>query len=50
MTPEEKIIFYIREGLIEKYGNSFIQLSEKAQNDLIAFEIQQAIKQFKNGK
>lgn len=45
MTPEEKIIFYIRESLLEKFGKGFLLLSEKAQNDLVAFKIQELIKQ-----
>ena len=45
MTPEEKIIFYIRESLIEKFGEGFLSLSVKAQNDMIAFKIQELLKQ-----
>jgi hypothetical protein len=35
MTPEEKIIYHIREGLIEKHGEEFLLLSEEDQTELI---------------
>lgn len=47
MTPEEKIIFYIRESLVEKLGVGFLSLSEKAQNDIVAFKIQELVKEYR---
>lgn len=35
MTAEEKLIQAIREALIEKHGEKFINLSEEDQNELI---------------
>ena len=35
MTPIEKIANAIRDGLIEKYGEEFLELSEKDQHTLI---------------
>lgn len=35
MTAEEKLIQAIREALIEKHGEEFINLSEEEQNELI---------------
>lgn len=35
MSPEEKLIQAIKNGLIEKHGADFLKLSEKAQFELI---------------
>lgn len=35
MSPEEKLINVIKDGLILKHGNGFLRLSEKKQHDLI---------------
>lgn len=35
MTAEEKLIQAIREALIEKHGEEFINLTEEEQNELI---------------
>lgn len=35
MTPEEKIIYYTREMLIEKHGEEFLELDEESQNELV---------------
>lgn len=50
MTPEEKIIQAIREGLIEKHGEEFLELSEKDQNIIITDELRICFKRFRNGK
>lgn len=45
MTPQEKIIYYTREALIEKHGEEFLELSIEEQNELIYSSI---IEQLKN--
>lgn len=50
MTPEEKIIFYIRESLIEQYGDAFLESSEEDQTIIICDELQKYFKHFRNGK
>lgn len=50
MTPEEKIIQAIREGLIEKYSEEFLELSKEEQNNVIADELQKCFERFKNGE
>ena len=45
MTPQEKIIYYTREALIEKHGEEFLELSLEDQNELIYSSI---IEQLKN--
>ena len=49
MTPEEKIINLIREALIEKHGEEFLELSEKEQTLIICDELQKHFERFKNG-
>lgn len=44
MTPQEKIIYYTREMLIEKYGEGFLELSREDQNELILSSILAQIK------
>ena len=39
MTPQEKIIHYTREMLIEKYGEGFLELALEDQNELILSSI-----------
>ena len=39
MTPQEKIIYYTRLALIEKYGEGFLELSREDQNELILSSI-----------
>ena len=50
MTAEEKIIKLIREELIEKHGEEFLELTEREQNLLICDEIQKYFKRFRNGE
>lgn len=49
MTPEEKIINLIREDLIERYEEEFLELSEKDQILIICDELQKHFDRFKNG-
>ena len=49
MTPEEKIINLIREALIEKHGEEFLELSEKEQTLIICDELQKQFERFRNG-
>lgn len=49
MTPEEKIIYHIRQGLIEKHGIGFIALSERDQNLIICDTLQKLFEQHKKG-
>jgi hypothetical protein len=44
MTPEEKILYYIREDLIEIHGIAFLQLSERDQNLIICDVLQELFK------
>ena len=44
MTPHEKIIYYTREMLIEKYGEGFLELALEDQNELILSSILAQIK------
>ena len=44
MTPQEKIIYYTREMLIEKYGEGFLELALEDQNELILSSILAQIK------
>lgn len=44
MTPEEKIIYYTREALIEKHGEEFLELSLEDQNKLILSSILDQLK------
>lgn len=39
MTPQEKIVYYTRLALIEKYGEGFLELSLENQNELILSSI-----------
>lgn len=48
MKPEEKIINLIRESLIERYGEEFIELTEREQTLLICDEINKYFDRFKN--
>ena len=50
MTAEEKIINLIRESLIEKYGDEFLELTEKEQTFIIADELEKYFERFKNGE
>lgn len=50
MTPEEKLIQNIRECLIEKYGDEFLLLSEKYQNELIYTSVRAYIDKLKAEK
>lgn len=34
MTPQEKLLKVIKDGLISKHGNDFLKLSEKDQQNL----------------
>lgn len=49
MTPEEKIINLIREDLIERYKEEFLELSEREQTLLICDELQKHFERFRNG-
>lgn len=44
MTPQEKIVFYTRLALIEKYGEGFLELSREDQDELILPSILSQIK------
>lgn len=44
MTPQEKIVFYTRLALIEKYGEGFLELSREDQDELILSSILSQIK------
>ena len=48
MTPEEKIIELIREDLIVKHGEEFLELTEREQTLLICDELQKHFKRFRN--
>ena len=50
MTAEEKIINLIREALIEKHGEDFLELSENDQNLIICDELQKQFERFRNGE
>ena len=50
MTAEEKIINLIRESLIEKHGEEFLELSERDQTLIICDELQKHFERFKNGE
>lgn len=50
MTPEEKIINLIREALIEKHGEDFLDLTEKEQTLIISDEIEKCFERFRNGE
>lgn len=50
MTAEEKIINLIREALIEKHGEDFLELTEREQTLLICDELQKQFKRIRNGK
>ena len=50
MTAEEKIINLIRESLIEKHGEDFLELTEKEQTLIICDEIEKHFKRFRNEK
>ena len=50
MTPEEKIINLIREDLIVKHGEDFLELTEKEQTLLICDELQKQFERFRNGE
>lgn len=50
MTPEEKIIDLIREDLILKHGEDFLELTEREQTLLICDELQKHFKRFRNGE
>lgn len=39
MTPQEKVIYYTRLSLIEKYGEGFLELALEDQNELILSSI-----------
>lgn len=39
MTPQEKIVYYTRLALLEKYGEGFLELSREDQNELILSSI-----------
>lgn len=43
-TAQEKFIYYIREYLIEKHGEEFLQLSKEEQDELIFVTFQEFIK------
>lgn len=40
MTPAEKLYNALKMGLIEKYGEEFLELSEDEQNNLIVYELE----------
>lgn len=44
MTPQEKIIYYTRLSLIEKYGEGFLELDKEDQDELILSAILVQIK------
>ena len=50
MTAEEKIINLIRESLIEKHGEEFLELTEREQTLLICDELQKHFERFRNGE
>lgn len=43
MTPAEKLYNAFKMGLIEKYGEEFLELSERDQDNLIIDELQKYI-------
>ena len=49
MTPAEKVIYCIRQELIEKHGIGFIALSERDQNLIICDTLQELFEQQKKG-
>lgn len=50
MTAEEKLIQAIREALIEKHGEEFINLTEEEQNELIVGTMLDYVKALKAEK
>ena len=50
MTPEEKIIYYTREALIEKHGNEFLELDKDSQNELVYATILEHLKREREAK
>lgn len=50
MTPEEKIINLIREDLIVKHGEDFLELTEREQTLLICDELQKQFERIRKGK
>lgn len=44
MTPQEKIVYYTRLALLEKYGEGFLELSREDQQELILSSILAQIK------
>lgn len=50
MTPAEKLINAIREGLIEKHGANFLKLSEDQQNEMIVASMTEYIDELKSEK
>ena len=49
MTPEEKILYLIREALIERHGEEFLELTEREQTLLICDELQKSFEQIRKG-
>ena len=47
MTPGEKLYNIIKNGLIEKYGDDFLELSEKDQNNLILDKLREYVDSIK---
>jgi len=50
MTTEKKLIQSIREALIEKHGEEFINLIEEEQNELIVGTMMDYVKRLKAQK
>ena len=50
MKAQEKVIHYIREGLLDKHGEYYAMLSEEQQNELILMVIQEHIEKMRKEK
>lgn len=50
MTAEERIIQDIRDILVEKHGEEFLELTEKEQTLLICDELRKCFERFRNGE
>jgi hypothetical protein len=50
MTPEEKILNLIREDLIVRHGEEFLELTEREQTLLICDELEKQFKRIRNGE
>ncbi len=49
MTPEEKILYYTREALIEKHGEAFLELDKESQNELVYATILEHLERERGG-